>query len=362
MTRILLLTLAFMPTAGFAAREFDDVSFSHESRDAILELRERGVLQGYPDGNFYPDVRINRVEFTKIVIGALYGDVVIEDCLKTVEFEELEQGTDINYRELQELLAFEETKFKDVDYNEWYGPYLCTAQRENIVGGYEDGTFKPEQRVNFAEAATILARAFNILKASRHLTPDQIWYRPFVQDMSDVRAVPDSISGFDYLITRSEMAEMIHRLVVHREAGGLTRKPHLTYSEIVKSGEWKTYKNEELGFQFDYAKDWEKPYYVPRGFFDGGHPKVTSDWRMYLGPEATCTGFGDCIERHFHLDGFDPDLNVLGDMADDPLVTIVSDRTMNDARVVVFEQVGICVSRSALIFGEKHLYKLRAVC
>lgn len=366
MARItLLFSLILIPATSFAARtDFDDVPYSYEFRESILDLQERGIVRGYPDGNFYPDVRINRVEFTKIVIGALYEEEYIDTCLKDIELKALAEGADINFRILQEALDFEEIKFTDVDYNEWYGNALCMAQLENIVGGYNDGTFKPEQRVNFAEAATILARAFNVLKASRHQELDPVWYRPFVQDLEDLRAIPTSISGFDYFITRAEMAEMISRLLAHRETGKLTTSPYLTYSELAKSGEWDTYKNEELGFQFDYAEDWGKPYYVPRGFFDGGHPLVTSKWRIYLGPKAACTGYGECIERKFHLDGYDVSLSssIVEDLLDAPLVTIISDRVINDVRMLVVEEGGICTMRSTLIFGEKYLYKLTSIC
>lgn len=51
------------------------------------------------------------------------------------------------------------TPFPDVDEAGWYGPYVRKAYEEGWINGYNDGTFKPEQTINKVEALKILAKA-----------------------------------------------------------------------------------------------------------------------------------------------------------------------------------------------------------
>lgn len=358
-----LLCVALLWPSG-ALADFRDVNSKHEYGDSINELFKRRLIRGYPDGNFYPDTRINRVEFVKIVIGSLYESEEIHACLSDITPEEVMNDDIDTEQDIRRLISFESLKFSDVDYDDWYGNYLCMAQLENIVGGYEDNTFRPLQRVNFAEAATILTRAFEVLQAKRHLKPDPIWYKPFVQDLADIRGIPASISGFDYYITRGEMAEMVRRLLDFKEKRLKTTKPFLQYEEISRSGNWTPYENEELGFVLQYSDEWPVPDTVMRGFFDGGIPSKISLWRVFLGPKVTCQGYGECLDRKFSLDGFRAtDAQVaLRELQEDEKVTIIDDKTVNDTRMILFEYRTLCTQRTALFFGKETLYRLNSLC
>jgi plastocyanin/predicted DNA-binding antitoxin AbrB/MazE fold protein len=46
--------------------------------------------------------------------------------------------------------------FRDTDRTAWYAPYVAQAKTLNIVSGYADGTFKPAQTVNMVENLKIL--------------------------------------------------------------------------------------------------------------------------------------------------------------------------------------------------------------
>ncbi|HLG25316.1 MAG TPA: S-layer homology domain-containing protein, partial [Candidatus Gracilibacteria bacterium] len=91
-----------------------------------------------------------------------------------------------------------------------------------IISGYPDGTFKPAQNINFAEASKIVVNAFGY-----ETVDDAVWYRPYVEKLAELNAIPESIDGFDHKVTRGEMVEMIYRL---REK--LTDKPSQTYAEL----------------------------------------------------------------------------------------------------------------------------------
>jgi hypothetical protein len=50
----------------------------------------------------------------------------------------------------------ESTGFSDIDENQWYIPYVRKAKKEGWVQGYPDGTFRPLNAINKVEALKIL--------------------------------------------------------------------------------------------------------------------------------------------------------------------------------------------------------------
>ena len=50
--------------------------------------------------------------------------------------------------------------FKDVDNNEWYAEYLGYLAKYDIINGYNDGTFKPNNSVTRAEFVTMAVRYY----------------------------------------------------------------------------------------------------------------------------------------------------------------------------------------------------------
>jgi hypothetical protein len=53
------------------------------------------------------------------------------------------------------------TTFRDVPSNYWAQPFIQGLAARNIVAGYPDGTFRPEQSVNRDEFAALIRQAFN---------------------------------------------------------------------------------------------------------------------------------------------------------------------------------------------------------
>lgn len=203
---------------AFAA--FSDVSSSHPNVEAITYVQAEGIVNGYPDGTFRPDQTINRAEFLKIVVHALVG---------------------------QEPLEHAGTCFSDVASGVWFYPYVCYAQRMEFVGGYPDGSFKPEQEISFVEAAKIISIAYEYQTAA-----DEIWFRPFVNALAERVAIPTSIDRFDKPLTRGEMAEMIYRLQANIRDKVSTNYDALSgkrSGRYVIDDTWDLYKHFGLGFE-----------------------------------------------------------------------------------------------------------------
>jgi len=180
---VLLFTMNLTYALTYDEVNFADVENDDPSSEGIMYLKEQEVLHGYPDGTFKSQNKINRAEFLKIVVASL---------------EDFDPSTE-NGRNC----------FSDVN-DEWFAKYVCYAKAEGIISGYSDGTFKPANNINFAEASKIVVNAFGINPAN--VQSSDPWYRTFVEPLAEKRAIPDSISDLDKFIARGEMAEVVYRV------------------------------------------------------------------------------------------------------------------------------------------------------
>ncbi len=162
---------------------FSDVSSSHPYAQAISWGKESGVLSGYPDGTFGPDRTVNRAEFLKIVLGA--------------------QGADV-------AAASSPTGFRDVDESAWYTPYIRYGKQQGIVQGYPDGSFKPEQPVNFAEA---LKMAYVALGISGDTSATGAWYEPYLNHAKSNQVLFSNNVNIDAGMSRKDVVWIVWMLM-----------------------------------------------------------------------------------------------------------------------------------------------------
>ena len=162
---------------------FTDVKYGDYGYSAILWLKEEGIVEGYADGSYQPNDYINRAEFSKIVeLYAQHSEDVAIDWENTT------------------------LPFSDLDQSAWYQTYIKQLYNRGIINGYPDGTFKPANNVNYAEACKMIMLA----TGSGALTSTGAWYEPYVKMLSDFGGNPDTIESNDQMITRAEMAIMIY--------------------------------------------------------------------------------------------------------------------------------------------------------
>lgn len=200
-----LLSLAMSGQVALAA--FTDIEPGSTYADAAAYGAQNGYIYGYADGSFKPENKINRAEFIKIVVEANTTRRGIDSCVKS--------NPDLKY-------------FSDTPSSEWYGKYICVAKKNGIISGYPDGTFKPSDNINFAEAAKIISIAKNGQDAGSSLSAGQSdWYQRYVSYLDTSKAIPATVQSITYKITRGEMIEMIYRL-----DKSITDKFSLTYDEV----------------------------------------------------------------------------------------------------------------------------------
>jgi|CXWL01.1.fsa_nt_gi hypothetical protein len=196
---VLITGTAFAEDAAFSQKAFIDVPVGSTYYEGIEYLRTHNVLKGYLDGTFKSNTHINRAEFMKFVVNPLILDTNnLSDCMNL----NLGAGTTTVF-------------FNDVSIDAWYASEVCFGKMKRIIDGYPDGTFRPAQSINFVEAAKILSNVFSLEVG----LPDtgEFWYVPYVKRLSDLHAIPTSVTRFDQILTRGEMAEIVFRLKADRE-------------------------------------------------------------------------------------------------------------------------------------------------
>ncbi len=174
-----ILSTSWLPAE--AQSTFPDLE-DYDHADSIEFLTARGIVSGYPDGNFYPDRSINRAELLKMA-----------------------------YAGLGQSADGSSSCFTDVR-DEWFAPYICEAKESGVVNGYDDGSFKPGQAVNMAEAFKMLTNSYGF--SLRNAKSDEAWYEPYAEFMH----ANDLASKYAYYpwrdATRGEVAFWLHQLIL----------------------------------------------------------------------------------------------------------------------------------------------------
>lgn len=102
--------------------------------------------------------------------------------------------------------------FTDVASSEWYSKYVCFALAEGIVEGYVDGSFKPASQINFVEALKIVMIGFGY-----GYEVGDLWYKNIIDQASGLNFIPLDITVFNQAFKRGQMAEMITRIMKYKD-------------------------------------------------------------------------------------------------------------------------------------------------
>ncbi|MEK9160211.1 MAG: S-layer homology domain-containing protein [Patescibacteria group bacterium] len=160
------------------ASSFSDVS-GHNNKEAIDYLYDLGVVEGYNDGTYRPNNTINRAEFVKILTEIEYPNEATGDGC-----------------------------FSDMS-SEWYVKYVCYAERHGIVDGYSDGTFRPGNQINLAEALKIVLETYEFDICT---TCYEIWYESYYWKAYPLGLLSDISTVISHEVTRGEMAQLIYNV------------------------------------------------------------------------------------------------------------------------------------------------------
>ncbi|MDD5376855.1 MAG: S-layer homology domain-containing protein [Candidatus Gracilibacteria bacterium] len=171
---------------------FSDVPSDHPYRTAIDFLKDKNVVAG-SNGQFFPDATITRAELLKMVFGAAGTTLASNGA---------------NY-------------FSDIDPASWQASYANTAKANGIIGGYSDGTFRPNNPITRAEAFKIIINTFHTEALDMVSfpvfadVPVSTWYAPYALFAQTNSLIDFSLNLFepDKLMNRGEVANAIYMLM-----------------------------------------------------------------------------------------------------------------------------------------------------
>lgn len=104
------------------------------AKAAINRAVSLGIVTGYKDGSFKPNQKVNRAEFTAILVRALKLDAPKGDV-----------------------------KFADAnDIQGWAKVYVQQAVEAGILTGYQDNTFRPTGEITRADVAVMIVKALGL--------------------------------------------------------------------------------------------------------------------------------------------------------------------------------------------------------
>ena len=169
-------------------------------------------LIGYSDGTVRPNGKITRAE------------------VATIFFRLLDDDTRAKYWS-------SENAFSDVSADKWYNNAVSTLSRMGVIGGYADGTFRPDAPISRAEFAKI-AVSFTQNNGSavyNYFTDVKTtdWFAPYVTAAKDAGLIEGYSDGSfkpESKITRAEACAIVNRT--------LGRKPSKAHMKISDRIDW----------------------------------------------------------------------------------------------------------------------------
>lgn len=179
------------------AASFPDAALDHWAGEEIRYWAEKGVLNGYQNGFFYPEKNITRAEAAKIIAIAL-------------GLEEKGDGA----------------SFQDVPEQHWAHAYVKLCAQNGIFYGYGEDSFAPERTITRQEAMTALCRAKNYPSFDPEARLQDVtdghlvaaWAVNPVGTMLEqgiLNGYPDGTIRPGAPITRAEFSVLMYRVAIH---------------------------------------------------------------------------------------------------------------------------------------------------
>lgn len=182
----MLLSCA-LSTVVFAA-EFNDVTADNAYYKAIIDLVDKGIINGYDNGDgtfsFKPDGNITRAEFAKMI--------AVADAPNGYAF------------------ANATSSFTDVAGSaDWAIGYIEYAVSRKIINGMGDGTFAPNEPVTYEQAIKMIVCALNYGFAAEGTNP---WYQGYINVANQLNLTKNAMSATGTPAARGLIAQLIYNM------------------------------------------------------------------------------------------------------------------------------------------------------
>ncbi|OCX60486.1 S-layer protein [Lysinibacillus sp. AR18-8] len=177
------------PKAAAATSPFTDINQYSDNYNEILKLYSQGVMSGFADNTFRPDVSVTRGEAAKMLATALKLDT------KNIQ----------------------DPYYKDVPKGNQYYKYVAALQNAGIMSGYSNGMFMPNEVLTRGELAKMVVVGFhlevsptynNIFKDVNSKTNNAIYIQTLIDLNITKGTTPVTFSPFDP-VTRGQFASFV---------------------------------------------------------------------------------------------------------------------------------------------------------
>lgn len=178
MKKILGILLAMsMLFTTLSVSAYSDIS----NREDITVLTDLGIIDGFEDNTFRADEDLTRAQLVKVIC-TLLGYTDISTC---------------------------DTSFSDVKANHWASGYINFASSKGIVAGFEDGTFRPDDKVSYEQAVKMVVCALGYEPAAK-ATVSNNWYNGYLNIASSIGVIKGVNGTVGKNFTRGSMAKLLY--------------------------------------------------------------------------------------------------------------------------------------------------------
>lgn len=175
----LLFSVGGSVQAGSIFTDMDDDSpYAFEAQ----LLKTLGIVSGDGDGSLRPDDNLSRAEFAKLAV-----------CMLDKQKEAVSNSGSSTY--------------SDVYADHWALRYINYVSKNQIILGYPDGTFHPDETISFAQAVTVTLRTLGYNAAE----VGAFWPDNYIQKAASLGLTDGMRYAADDAITRADTVLMLGR-------------------------------------------------------------------------------------------------------------------------------------------------------
>ncbi len=242
MNKLIVTSLALsLLVPNLALASFNDLTADHPNRDAILNLQDKGCLNGYEDGSVKPENNITRAETLKLILTC----TTVPTIYTEQEFDlpdgssyiingnetSLSGETSITLKTPWDPSTYPDLEFSDIDQGGWYISVLKEGLVRQLVTGYADNTIKPLQEVKTADFFTMLHR----------VVPDELQ-----SNVEEGTKVANDVYGGQWFANGLSFA-LDRQMIAKDEAENLNPLVDLTRGQVAQYiYEYNTWLNQRL--------------------------------------------------------------------------------------------------------------------
>ena len=186
-------TVSYTVSGGSGGNHKPTVTIPDDVPTGLNGKDHYAYVVGYPDGMVYPQKNITRAEVATIFFRLLTDETREANMTKSNSYNDMKDGA-------------------------WYTCAVSTLSKMGIIKGYEDGSFKPDASISRAEFAAIAARfdpdgdktPATFSDVSSHWAKDEI---SIAANHGWIKGYEDGSFKPDQKITRAETMTLVNRVL-----------------------------------------------------------------------------------------------------------------------------------------------------